>query len=128
MSALLGLDIGRRRTGVALGDTVSGFVVALDVIRHKTDDELLIEVKKLLSAKKISEVFIGLPRLPQGDEGEQAEHARSIGQRIEKDTKLKVTFIDERYSSLGGAPGTNADAKAACEILSVALDQRKNDY
>jgi putative transcription antitermination factor YqgF len=102
--------------------------VALDVIRHKSDDELIEHVKKIVAAKKISEIFVGLPKLPQGGEGEQANHTRSIGQKIEKETKLQVTFIDERYSSLGGAHGSDSDAKAACEILSVALDQRKIGY
>ncbi|MBP9850657.1 MAG: Holliday junction resolvase RuvX [Candidatus Peribacteraceae bacterium] len=125
---LLGIDAGTRRTGVAFADTKAGFVMALDTIKHKTPEELVVRITELAKAKNASEIIMGLPRLPQGEEGRQAGLVRELAAALEKALGIPVQLIDERYSSQGGAHGTDPDAKAACEMLSVVLDQRKKDY
>lgn len=102
--------------------------MALDTIRHKTAEELVTRITELATAKHASEIIIGLPRLPQGEEGKQAHLVRDLAALLQKALDLPITLIDERYSTHGAAPGTDPDAKAACEMLSVVLDQRKKDY
>ena len=128
MSVLLGIDAGTRRTGVAFADTKAGFVMALDTIRHKTPEELVTRITELAKAKHASEIIIGLPRLPQGEEGRQAHLVRDLVELLKNALSLTITLIDERYSTHGTASGVDPDAKAACEMLSVVLDQRKKDY
>lgn len=127
MPVLLGLDAGTRRTGVAFADTKAGFVMALDTIRHATPEELVLRIVELAKAKNAAEIIIGLPRLPQGEEGKQAGLVRELVEMLKKALGLPITLIDERYSTQGSA-GTDPDAKAACDMLSVVLDQRKKDY
>jgi len=128
MSVLLGLDAGTRRTGVAFADTKAGFVMALDTIHHKTPEELVTRITELARAKNAAEIIIGLPRLPQGEEGKQAGLVRELATMLEKSLHLPVTLVDERYSTHGTQAGGDSDAKAACEMLSVVVDQRKKDY
>lgn len=125
---LLGLDIGTKRTGVAYADTSAGFVMALDTIHHTTVDELLARVVQIANEKKASEIIVGLPRLPQGDEGSQATFVRSVVESLKAKISVPLTLVDERYSSYGAGAGTDPDAKAACEMLSLALDMRKKGY
>ncbi len=125
MPILLGIDAGTRRTGVAFADTKAGFVMALDTIRHRSIEELVNRIVLLAKQRNASEIVIGLPCLPQGDEGKQAVLVRELAEILKKTLGLPVTLIDERYSTYGTQPGTDPDAKAACEILSVVIDQRR---
>lgn len=128
MSVLLGIDAGTRRTGVAFADTKAGFVMALDTIKHTTPEELVTKISELAQSKNASEIIMGLPRLPQGEEGKQAGLVRELAVMLEKALGIPVQLVDERYSSQGVLRGQDPDAKAACEMLSVVLDQRKKDY
>lgn len=128
MSVLLGLDAGTRRTGVAFADTKAGFVMALDTVTHSSVDEQVKKISELVKAKNVSEIILGLPRLPQGEEGSQARLVRSLAETLQKTLSIPITLIDERYSTRGAERGVDPDAKAACEMLSVVLDQRKKGY
>ncbi len=128
MTILLGLDVGTKRTGAALADTNAGFVIALDTIHHASPEELGTCIAVLAREKHVSEIIIGLPRLPQGDEGKQALLVRELVTILTENLSQKITLIDERFTSHGATRGMDPDAKAACEMLSVVLDQRKKDY
>lgn len=119
---ILGLDLGKRRTGVAFADTGPGFVMALDTIKHTTTEDLIIDLRKIITDKKVETVAIGLPRLPDGSEGEQVNYVRSVAELINTTTHLPIRFIDERYTSYGTTKD-NADAKAACSIVEIAMNQ-----
>lgn len=119
---ILGLDLGKRRTGVAFADTGPGFVMALDTIKHWTTEELITALQQIITVKKVESLAIGLPRLPDGSEGEQVAYVRSVAGLIGTATQLPIQFIDERYSSYGTTK-ENADAKAACSIVEIAMNQ-----
>jgi putative Holliday junction resolvase len=129
MSKLLALDIGTRRTGVAYADTASGIVMALETIKHSSDDELTRHVATLVKKMKISELIIGLPKLLDGSEGKQSLLVRSAAQSIVDVVHLPLKFVDERFTSgKRGDKSSDKDARAACAILTVVIDQRRNQY
>ena len=119
---ILGLDLGKRRTGVAFADTRPGFVMALNTIKHTSTEGLISALQQIITDKKVESLAIGLPRLPDGSEGEQVDYVRSIAELIGSTTHLPIRFIDERYSSYGTTK-ENADAKAACSIVEIAMSQ-----
>jgi putative Holliday junction resolvase len=121
---ILGLDLGKRHTGVAFVDTVPGFVMALDTIKHKRTEELIEILVRIIKEKNIDALAIGLPRLLDGSEGEQADYVRCIAEEISTAVHLPIQFIDERYSSYGTTK-ENADAKAACSIVETAMSQSR---
>lgn len=127
MSHFLALDIGLARTGVAFGDDEQDFIVALDTLHHSTLDELATQVSRLVCEKKIDRMVVGLPRLPSGEEGEQAGIVRAAAKVIRSKTGLSVDFIDERYTTKTPLSGlkSDPDAESACQILSVYLAQKK---
>lgn len=125
MTAILALDIGKRRTGVALGDSVRPFILALKTIHHSNENELVKSVENIVKEKNISRIVLGLPLLPDGSIGEQAEHVRMVAKLLENSLRITPEFIDERYTSLRAERRENidVDASAACAILDVALSQ-----
>ena len=121
---LLALDIGTKKTGVAFGDTTSGFIAALDTIHHSSTKNLIEQVERIAIEKQVEEVWIGLPKLPQGKEGTQAVLTREVGESLKAALKLPLFTIDERFSSFGSQE-VDPDAKAACALLEVVLAQKQ---
>lgn len=117
---ILGLDVGKRRTGVAFAETALGIVMALDTIKHMNTDELITILIPIIKEKRVDELAIGLPRLLDGTEGEQATYVREVADIVSDSFHLPVHFIDERFSSYGTTK-ENADTKAACSIVEMAM-------
>jgi|AntRauTorckE6833_2_1112554.scaffolds.fasta_scaffold139090_1 putative Holliday junction resolvase len=124
MSTLLAADIGKRRTGLALADTKAGFIMALDTLHHTSDVELIDLLAKAVKTRKVDEIIIGLPLLPQGKEGEQAAYVRSVATLLGQSVSAPIEFMDERYTSPRNGQPYDPDATAACALLSVALSRR----
>lgn len=119
MTRVLAFDIGTRRTGVAFGDTSDGVVVSLDTILHHSPDELVEAVAVIVKEKSITHIVVGLPRLPSGEEGEQAAFSRSVGDAFVA-RGWPVTYIDERFTT-SKDESVDGDAKAAIELLQLAF-------
>ncbi len=114
----LALDIGSRRTGVAYGESSLGIAHPLETITHTSLEELHSRIEPLLKERKVDHLVIGLPRLPSGDEGEQARFVRSFLPLI---GDFPYSLIDERHTTPKGQEG-DGDSHAACQILTVKLD------
>lgn len=118
MSQYLALDIGRRRTGVAIGDPTMGITFPYPTLTHSSSRDLVTQIVALVSGHDISLVFVGLPLLLSGQEGAQARFVRRCAYLLKR-AGIPVQFIDERYSSHGH--GGDVDAQSACTILSIAF-------
>jgi len=114
----LALDVGSRRTGVAYGESSMGIAHPLETIKHYSLEELATRVRTLIEDRSVEHLVIGLPRLPSGDEGEQAEFVRSLLPLLDG---FPYTLIDERHTTPKGQEG-DGDSHAACQILTVKLD------
>lgn len=135
---LLALDIGTRRTGMAFADSSIGIPHPLETIHHSSSEELIAAVQRVCEEKKIDQLVIGLPLLPSGDEGEQAQYVRTTSEQL-KPLGLPMTFLDERYSSprpLSTASSSedrqarkevDPDASAASQLAQVFLDKMAFD-
>jgi putative Holliday junction resolvase len=130
---VLAFDFGRRRIGVACGDTLSrtarplaGVANAASGPRWDTIDSLMREWQPTL-------IVIGLPYNVDDSESIMSAMARGFAADIERRYALPVRLIDERYSSLEAATRltserksglrkrrvekADVDAAAACVIL-----------
>ncbi len=134
---LLGVDLGKARTGLAVCD--KGEILASPyTVLSEPDRELLVE--KICAAAKDTGaqlLVVGLPRNMDGSEGESAQNAREIGGLLESGSGLPVEFWDERGTTVtahGYLNDTNVrgkkrkavvDAVAATVILQSCLDARR---
>jgi putative holliday junction resolvase len=100
--AVLGLDIGDRRIGIAISDplqTIAQPVATLTRSNHRND---LRYFQRLLRLRPFSQIVAGLPLYPSGDRSPQAAKAEAFGQELSAHLKIPVAFWDERMSTAEG--------------------------
>lgn len=97
---LLALDYGTRRVGVAGGDTQICLATPLPFLSAQPWPEFLEALKRIIAARRIEKILIGLPLRMDGSEGTAAQAARAFGEKVGAATGLPVEFSDERLSSV----------------------------
>lgn len=92
-TTLVGIDYGTKRIGVAVSDLMGMTATPVAIVGS------LDELAKVLQDRTIGGFIIGLPRLMNGQEGEQAALTRKWALKLEKKYNLPILFWDERLSS-----------------------------
>ena len=145
MTALLGLDVGERRIGVAIAHPHGGARPLLTLARSSADREAA-ALRTLASEHAVTELVIGLPLRGDGTESTQSELIRAWAAEVGPLVGLPIAWRDERHTSQaaegrignpargrsGGAPSPAArrahrarvDREAAATILQAELDAR----
>lgn len=135
---ILGIDLGKARTGVAICDKGELLASPLTVVTEYHREQLVEKLAVLAKENKAELLAVGLPRNMDGSEGESAQNAREIGALLEEVTGLPVEFVDERGTTItahGYLNETNTrgkkrkavvDAVAATVILEDCLRRRRN--
>ncbi len=106
---LLGLDIGKRRIGIAFYDAVEGMVRGLDTLPRKTREQDLSRLSRMAAERRATAFVSGLPLNMDGTEGPQAQLVREFCGRLEQASGLAVHYQDERLTSVE-AEGRMKDA------------------
>lgn len=121
----LGLDVGDRRIGLAVGDDAHGLSRPLRTLVRRSVVKDLAEIERIAREEAVDALVIGLPLTLSGDEGHQAERVRRFATASEK-LGLPVRLYDERHTSseaeIRGA--RDIDAGAATILLEDFLAQR----
>jgi putative Holliday junction resolvase len=130
---VLAFDFGRRRIGVACGDTLSRGTTPLAGIGHSAAGPPWSRIGALLREWQPDVLVVGLPYNEDGSESAMAKAARGFADQLALRYALPVRLVDERYSSLEAASRlrqqresglrrrrvakADVDAAAACVIL-----------
>ncbi len=134
---ILGVDLGKARTGLALCDKGELLASPLCVLREHNRERLVEAIAAKAGEAGAQLLAVGLPRNMDGTEGESAQNAREIGALLEESTGLPVEFVDERGTTItahGYLNDTNTrgkkrkavvDAVAATVILESFLEKRR---
>lgn len=136
MGRVLGLDVGRKRVGVAVSDETRTIASAVGIWPPKSG-----EVARRIAAypEPLEKVIIGLPLNVDGSDSEQTVRVRGFARRLHAGVSMPVEFADERYSTLTAEEAMQAggltreerklknDQQAAVVILQGWLDEGKND-
>ncbi len=138
MSAVIGLDHGRRRIGVAVGNEETGQAFPRPALLRRKAAVDIEQMAALARAEGARQIVLGLPRNMDGSEGSQADAARAFGAQLTA-IGLDVVFVDERLTSwqageqlaaAGRRPERGSgekDSAAARLILQEWLDRRRPD-
>ncbi len=97
--AALGLDVGRKRIGVAGCDRLGISVHGITTIIRKTWQEDMAELRSLVIERNIDTLVVGLPYNMDGTLGYQAKHVQKFAHGASKHLELNVEFVDERLTS-----------------------------
>ena len=95
------LDLGDKRTGVAIGDAETGIVTPLRVVEcaASNETELVRVLSGIVQDQKPGALVIGLPLNMDDSEGPQAKKVRVLGERLSNQLRLSLHFQDERLTS-----------------------------
>ncbi|MFC2063132.1 Holliday junction resolvase RuvX [Chloroflexota bacterium] len=131
----LGLDIGDKRIGVAMGDPDGILASPLTIINRVGDEELDIKaITDIIDQHQVKQVIVGLPLSMDGSIGSQAEKVTAFTQRLAQHTEVPVEFRDERLTTVAAQrlmktaskktrQKARDDAIAAAIILQRYLDE-----
>ena len=138
--ALLGVDFGDRRTGLAVCDPMRTIASAIGVIAPGGIEKTADEVAKTVSERGVTGVVVGLPVNMDGSEGSRAARYRKFARLLEEriDPSIPVCLFDERMTTMTAARFLNEtntrgakrkeviDALSAQIILQNFIDKLKN--
>jgi putative holliday junction resolvase len=130
---VLAFDFGRRRIGVACGDTLSRNARPLAGVANASQGPRWDSVEALIREWQPTQIVVGLPYNVDGSESAMSAATRGFAGELERRYGLPVRLIDERYSSLEAetrlrseresglrkrrVAKSDIDAAAACVIL-----------
>ena len=97
---ILGIDLGKARTGVAICDRGELLASPLTVVNEHNRERLIEAVSSLARERGAELLAVGLPRNMDGTEGESAQNAREVGALLKAATGLPVEFVDERGTTV----------------------------
>lgn len=133
--ALLGVDYGSKRLGVAVSDLMRSIATSYKIIYRSSWEKDLAEIQKIVAEKEICGFVFGLPLQMNGEEGDIAKEVRAFAEKLQQEIPLPILFWDERLSSsaverflideidLSRAKRKKVlDSSAAAYILQGALD------
>src|SRR5690606_8124648 len=93
------IDIGGKRTGLAVGDDITGLVSPIDVIETSSAEVRWQRVGRAIEEHGIDELVIGLPLNMDDSEGPAAKAARATASQLRERFGRPVHLADERLSS-----------------------------
>ena len=94
---LLGIDFGKKRIGLALGEVIPKGMGIID--GTKSRQYIVDEIAKICHENNVEKIIIGLPFLGSGDEGFLAADAKSFATDLISKVDLPVIFEEEQYTS-----------------------------
>lgn len=130
----LAIDLGQKRTGLAVGDDVVRIASPLEVIHAVDDAGRLQAIARAIEAHGPGALVVGLPLRSDGSEGAAATAVRAFASQLQQRFGLPVHLADERHSSddadaqmartglTHGQKKARRDALAAAVILQAFLD------
>ena len=132
--ALIGLDLGTKTIGVAVCDAGWRFASALKTLPRGKFGRDRDELRKMIEARSVRGIVIGLPRNMDGSEGPRAQASRAYARNLAEAFELPVLLWDERWSTQSAEAAMigldvsrrkraeRIDAEAATIILQAAID------
>ena len=140
----LGVDVGEVRVGLAGCDRDGMLATPIRTLKRdpRKNSDVRILVREALERGAV-QIFVGLPRKLDGQEGASAEMARSYADRILDELarvslELPVHLVDERLSTVSAHRSLHlagldsrkhrmvVDQVAAVEILQHAIDMQRS--
>ena len=136
---VLGVDLGRRRVGLAISDSERRVASPLSVLARGTShDDDHAHLARAVAETGANLVVVGLPLSLSGRVGPAAEEVQREVTELKRALRVPVEVCDERFSTVVAnralmASGRKAPARrevvdqvAAADILQTWLDRHRN--
>ncbi len=132
----MGLDVGKKRIGVAISDETGLIATPLKAV--KAGQKAIEEIIGLTEEHEIRHIVVGMPLNMDGTRGEMAQYVESFITKLARECEIEITPWDERLSTSavtkvlieGGATRekrkTVVDKLSASYILQGYLDSKRD--
>ncbi|HEC04950.1 MAG TPA: Holliday junction resolvase RuvX [Thiothrix sp.] len=97
---VLAFDFGLARTGVAIGNTITGVVTPLCTLISINTKPDWNSISKLIEEWRPQTLVVGMPYLLDGTHSEMTEKAAKFSRQLEGRYSLPVDTINEQLSSM----------------------------
>ncbi len=136
--AALGLDVGKKRLGVAGCDGTGLIATGLTTIYRTSFAEDIRQLQEIIKEREVEILVIGMPYTLDGSVGFQAKQVQKFAHKIAKILQLPIEYVDERLTSVEAEARLKAskkfstrnkgaiDRQAAAIILQQWLDMRRS--
>ena len=137
MSRSLGIDMGKRRVGIALSDTLNIIASPFKTLTFIDDKDLLEKLRLVIEEFDVKTIVLGLPLSMNGIDSSQTKKIRDFKSSLST-FNLPIIYQDERLSSVSakksmmlqniktGHNKSEIDMRAAAIILQQYLDKINN--
>ena len=137
MSRILSIDYGKKRTGLAVTDTLQLIAGGLATVPTV---ELIAYIKEYVTREPVERIIVGLPKQMNNEASENMKRIEPFVNTLRKQLPhIPVEYVDERFTSVlahqamiaGGMKKkirqdkTQVDKLAACIILEGYLDAQR---
>lgn len=134
----LGLDVGKKRIGVAGCDGTGLIATGLTTIERRSFRQDVEQIQQWVTQRQVQILVIGLPYNMDGSLGFQARQVQKFADRLSRALQLPIAYVDERLTSVQAEQLLQAenrspsrhkaliDRKAAAIILQQWLDDRRS--
>lgn len=132
--AVIGIDPGEKRIGVAIAARGMGLAIPLTVVETVGGDAVK-QIVDLIELHGVSQIVVGLPKNMDASEGGSAQRARAFAEELVQATNLPLALVDERLTTVGAEralrsseghkPKGAIDQLAATFILQSYLDAQR---
>ena len=133
----LAIDLGDKRTGLAVGDDETGLATPAATLPVTLGPALVEAIVRMIRDHEVDTLVLGLPLNADGSEGPRAKGTRQFGLTLQAATDVPIFYQDERLTTyaadqrLARTGRTHQqkkaarDAIAAAEILQDFLRERR---
>ncbi|MDA7573182.1 Holliday junction resolvase RuvX [Candidatus Pelagibacter sp.] len=134
----VGIDLGSKRIGISICDEKQLIATPFKTINKTNTNELIEQLKIIITENNIKGVIIGNPINMDGSLGRSAQSVNDVASNISKSLNLPIILWDERLSTVGAFNLSSQldinvskrvktiDQNAAAFILQGAIDYLNN--
>lgn len=132
MSSILGLDIGERRIGMSLANTIARIASPYQTLLNT--ETVITDIQGIITKESVELVVVGLPRNLSGEDTDQTRYCRDFAAQLSP--FVSVVFQDEALTSRKAEAELKArrkpyqkediDSLAATYILEDYLNNQRN--
>ena len=97
---LLGLDVGSKTIGLAISDASLTVASPLETLRRNGLSEDSAALKRIIDARHVGALVIGLPVEMNGREGPRCQSTRQFAANLLGKFDIDIAFWDERLSTV----------------------------
>ena len=105
---ILGLDVGDKKIGVAISDSLFLIAQGLKTIKRDSDKKAIDEIVDIIKDKNVKKIVVGLPKHMNNTLGTQVEKTKKFMSKLAKkikytnrlDYNVDIIYFDERLTSI----------------------------